>query len=84
MGDRNIVGKRITELRKERAMKQIELMAKLQTYGMDITAPSLSQLEGQRRLVTDMELKALADIFGVSADYLLGRTDSTTISQIEI
>ena len=75
LGDRNIVGKRITELRKEKGMKQIELLAKLQISGVDISIPSLSLLEGQKRLVTDKELKALADIFGVTADYLLGRTD---------
>jgi len=56
-------------------MKQIELLAKLQVNGVDISIPSLSLLEGQKRLVTDMELKALADIFGVTADYLLGRSD---------
>lgn len=75
LGDRNIVGRRITELRKEKDMKQIELLARLQVNGVDISIPSLSLLEGQKRLVTDMELKALADIFGVTADYLLGRTD---------
>ena len=75
LGDRNIVGKRITELRNEKNMKQIELLAKLQVNGVDISIPSLSLLEGQKRLVTDMELKALADIFGVTADYLLGRSD---------
>jgi len=75
LGDRNIVGMRITELRKEKNMKQVELLAKLQVNGVDISIPSLSLLEGQKRLVTDMELKALADIFGVTADYLLGRTD---------
>ncbi len=74
-GDRNIVGKRVIELRKKTGMKQIELLAKLQVNGVDISAPSLSLLEGQKRLVTDMEIKALADIFGVSADYLLGRVD---------
>lgn len=73
LGDRNIVGKRITQMRKEKGMKQIELLAKLQVLGVDISIPSLSLLEGQKRLVTDIELRALADIFGVSADWLLGR-----------
>lgn len=73
LGKRNIVGKRITELRKKHGMKQIELLAKLQILGVDISAPSLSLLEGQKRLATDIEVKALADVFGVSADWLLGR-----------
>ena len=67
------MGKRITELRKKQGMKQIELLAKLQVKGVDISVPSLSLLEGQKRLVTDVELKALAEIFGVTADWLLGR-----------
>lgn len=31
------------------------------------------KLEGQKRPVSDIELAALADILGVSADWLLGR-----------
>ena len=54
-------------------MKQTELLAKLQLAGIDISIPALSLLEGQKRPVSDMELKALADIFCVSADWLLGR-----------
>ena len=73
LGNRNIVGRRVTEMRKKQGMKQIELLAKLQVKGVDISVPSLSLLEGQKRLVTDIELKALAEIFGVSADWLLGR-----------
>lgn len=73
LGNRNIVGRRVTEMRKKQGMKQIELLAKLQVSGVDISVPSLSLLEGQKRLVTDIELKALAEIFGVSADWLLGR-----------
>ena len=54
-------------------MKQVELLAKLQTRGVEISVPALSLLEGQKRPVSDNELNALADIFGVSADWLLGR-----------
>ncbi len=35
--------------------------------------PALSLLEGQKRPASDIELNAQADIFGVSADWLLGR-----------
>ena len=73
LGDRNIVGHRVTEMRKKQGMKQIELLAKLQIMGVDISSPALSLLEGQKRPVSDIELKALADIFCVSADWLLGR-----------
>ena len=43
-------------MRKKQDMKQIELLAKLQVSGVDISVPSLSLLEGQKRLVTDIEL----------------------------
>ena len=73
LGERNIVGTRVTEARLAAGMKQVELLAKLQTRGVEISVPALSLLEGQKRPVSDVELKALADIFGVSADWLLGR-----------
>lgn len=73
LGDRNIVGARVTQARKARGMKQVELLAKLQLAGMDISVPALSLLEGQKRPVTDMELCALADALQVSVDWLLGR-----------
>ena len=73
LGERNIIGRRVTEARKARGMKQIELLARLQTAGIDISSPALSLLEGQKRPVFDYELAALADILDVSVDWLLGR-----------
>ena len=73
LGDRNIIGKRVTEARLMRGMKQVELLAKLQLAGIDLSVPALSLLEGQKRPVSDIELNALADILNVSAAWLLGR-----------
>jgi len=73
LGDRNIVGARVTEARQRMGMKQVELLAKLQTAGIEISIPALSLLEGQKRPVSDFELCALADILHVSVDWLLGR-----------
>ena len=73
LGDRNIIGKRVTEARLSQGMKQVELLAKLQLAGIDISVPALSLLEGQKRPVSDIELNALADILNVSVDWLLGR-----------
>ena len=74
LGDRNIIGARVTEARNAQGMKQIELLAKLQLAGIDISSPALSLLEGQKRPVSDIELNALANILNVSVDWLLGRT----------
>ena len=73
LGEKNIVGVRVTEARMRLDMKQVELLARLQTEGVDISVPALSLLEGQKRPVTDRELNALAEILNVTADWLLGR-----------
>jgi len=73
LGDKNIIGARVTEARNNLGMKQVELLAKLQTANIDISIPALSLLEGQKRPVSDLELNALADILNVSVDWLLGR-----------
>ena len=73
LGNRNIVGARVTQARKAKGMKQIELLAKLQLAGIDMSVPVLSLLEGQKRPVSDIELDALANILNVSVDWLLGR-----------
>lgn len=72
LGEKNIVGARVTQMRLKLGMKQIDLLARLQTEGVVISIPALSLLEGQKRPVTDKELKALAEILGVSSDWLLG------------
>ncbi len=73
LGDRNLVGARVTKARLNAGMKQVELLAKLQTSGVDISIPALSLLEGQKRPVSDFELCALADALNVSVEWLLGR-----------
>lgn len=73
LGNRNLIGARVTEARKALGMKQVELLTRLQLAGVDMSIPALSLLEGQKRPVSDIELNALADILNVSVDWLLGR-----------
>ena len=75
LGDKNIVGARVTEARKALGMKQVELLTKLQLAGVDMSVPALSLLEGQKRMVSDIELNALADILKVSVNWLLGKEE---------
>ena len=84
LGDRNIIGKRVTEARLAQGMKQVELLAKLQLAGIDISVPALSLLEGQKRPVSDIELNALADILNVSVDWLLGREEKTPSMRVAL
>lgn len=73
LGDKNIVGKRVEEKRKSIGMKQKDLLIRLNAKGIDINSSGLSKLEGQMRSVTDFELVALAEVLGVSIDWLVGR-----------
>lgn len=75
LGNRNIIGKRVTEARLAQGIKQIDLLKKLQLAGIDLSVPALSLLEGQKRPVSDIELNALADVLGVSVNWLLGREE---------
>ena len=75
LGDRNIIGTRVEQRRKELHMKQKDLLTRLQINGVDLNASGLSKLEGQYRLVTDIELKCLAQTLDVSVNWLLGLQD---------
>ncbi|MBE6927368.1 MAG: helix-turn-helix transcriptional regulator [Ruminococcaceae bacterium] len=77
-GTKNISGARIEQLRKQLGMKQITLVAKMQLMGVDINPSSLSKLEGQTRVASDIELQAIAKIFGTTIDALVNSNDSTT------
>ena len=70
-GDKNICGANIERIRKQLGMKQASLVSKMQLMGVDINPSSLSKLEGQTRSATDIELKAIASILGVSLEELL-------------
>ena len=74
-GDKNICGANVERIRREQGMKQSTLVAKMQLAGVDINPSSLSKLEGQIRIASDIELKAISQILGVSMEVLVS-TDS--------
>ena len=73
-GNKNWVGKRIAELRKDRSMSQNDLAIKLQNYGVDIDKNAVQLLEHGHRYVRDMELYVIAKVFGVSMEDLFAGT----------
>ncbi|MBS1332633.1 MAG: helix-turn-helix domain-containing protein [Christensenellaceae bacterium] len=73
VGNRNIVGAKVAQVRKEKGIKQKDLVAALQSRGMDICDTSMSRLEGQNRMVQDFEVPILAEALGVSIEWLLSQ-----------
>lgn len=78
LGNKNIIGKKVSEIRKSNGLKQKDFLAKLQVTGIDLSASGLSKLEGQTRFVTDKELLAIADTLNIPTDLLLGRVKKRT------
>ena len=64
-GTKNIVGKKIETLRKERNISQKDFIARLQVAGLDINPTSYSKLEGQVRIATDKEINIIAKVLNV-------------------
>ncbi|MCL2817282.1 MAG: helix-turn-helix domain-containing protein [Clostridiales bacterium] len=74
-GKKNIVGLKVVAIRNKLDLKQKDFLARLQVLGMDVSATSLSRLEGQYRLVQDFEVVILAKALGVTVNELLGERD---------
>ncbi len=66
-----MVGQKVYAIRMKKHIKQKDFLAKLQTLGMDISATSLSRLEGQQRLVQDFEVVILAKALEIDISELL-------------
>ena len=68
--------KRLKELRTKRHISQVRL-----AMDLDTTQNSISRYENGEREADYKTLIAIADYFGVSVDYLLGRTDNPKLSK---
>ena len=70
-GAKNLIGLHLKELRKEHQLSQRDLARQLQIAGFDMDKNVITRIETNKRYVTDLELKALTEIFHVSNDYLI-------------
>lgn len=70
--DLNIIGPKMSERRAELKLTQKDLLARLQSNGLDINATTLSEIERQVRAVRDCEIAPIADSLQLSIDDLLG------------
>ena len=72
---KNIVGKKIRELRIERGYSQRDLVRECELLGYPISQNMISRIENGKRRVTDMELLVFMEVFRVSSASLLEVTE---------
>ena len=72
-GKYNICGEKLAALRKQALpkMSQGAFADKLQLLGIDLDKNAIQRIECGKRFVTDIELKAFAQILGITTDELL-------------
>lgn len=70
----NLCGQRVAQLRKAMGpdVSQRALADMLQLTGMDVDKNAVQRIECGKRFVTDIELKILAQVLGVTVEDLLG------------
>ena len=71
-GRNNICGEKIASLRKAQVpkMSQRILAEKLQLKGLDLEKNAIQRIESGERFITDIELKAFAEVFNVKIEEL--------------
>ncbi len=70
-GEKNLISQQLINLRHQHHMSQRVLAYQLQLKGYDMDKNVITRIETNKRYVTDVELKALTEIFHVSYDYLI-------------
>ena len=82
IGTRNLIGQRIKTLRMKRGMSQAGLLSKLELSGHAMDQSRLSNIEGQRTIVTDYELVALSNALQIPVSELLPGTEAQQTATI--
>ena len=79
-GKNYLCGGKIYRLRTNRnkKMSQRMLADALQLRGVDVDKNAIQRIESGQRFVTDIEIRALAHIFGISCDELLASDSEDT------
>lgn len=70
-GQKNLIAKNLIELRRVHHISQRLLAYKLQLAGYDMDKNVITRIETNKRYVTDIELKALCEVFGVTYEQLI-------------
>ncbi|MDE7219010.1 MAG: helix-turn-helix domain-containing protein [Oscillospiraceae bacterium] len=53
---KNVIGKPLRKIRKKQKVTQLDLAARMQVLGVNIDQQAISNIENNRRIVTDYEL----------------------------
>ena len=69
--DAIFIGKNIKEIRKQKKIKQIDVVRKMQLMGIDITRESLVKIERGIQHIYASQLKAIKEILDTSYEELL-------------
>ena len=70
-GEKNLISKNLIELRKAHKYSQRLLAYQLQLKGYDMDKNVITRIETNKRYVTDIELKALCEVFEISYEELI-------------
>lgn len=68
---KNIIAARLAQLRNQCGYSQHELADKLQLADFNVDKNLITRIETNSRYVSDFEIKAFSEFFGVSYSYLL-------------
>ncbi|MDD3410344.1 MAG: helix-turn-helix transcriptional regulator [Eubacteriales bacterium] len=71
----NITGRNIRDARLAANLTQKQLSDKLETLAVYVCRGSVSRIESGERIVTDLELQAIAEILHVSIESLFPKRD---------
>lgn len=77
-GEKNLISSRLKHLRQLQGLSQRDLARLLQLSGFDMDKNVITRIETNKRYVTDLELKALSQIFHVTYNYLIDGEESKT------
>ena len=75
-GQKNLIGTQLKMLRQKYHFSQKDLADKLQLSGFDVDKIVITRIETNKRYVTDIELKAICELFHITYDYLIDGKDN--------
>ena len=67
---------RLARRNSEPRVTQLDLSARVAAYGVDLNQASISKIENGTRIVTDIELRAIASALAVSVGWLVDEEET--------